>query len=222
MDMCVILIKNYIDVFFMQLPDIHNTPNDYTIDTIIQKYHHILIQYLNGLNYKYDYILDGDDIEDIIQDFYVKLMSGSLKKFRGECSLKNYLLHYVARSVFIDYLKKKYPKTMSVENEKTYTDDEDASCDHEVPDDDRVNPENIVVNMELEQIIIKELHNLTHQERVIFIMVEFDGLIQSKVAEILKIKQPTVSEHYNNARIKLQKLLKSKYPQHVDSIYYEK
>lgn len=206
----------------MESFEIHNKDNDFTIDTIINKYHYVLIQYIRNLNYKCNNFLDDDEVDDVLQDIYVKLISGALEKFRGECSLKNYLLHYIARSVFIDHSKRKYSKKMHVVSKKTYSDDEDENDSYEMPDDDRVNPENIMINQELKQILKKELQNLTEKERIIFIMIEFEGLNQSKIAEILKIKQPTVSEHYNNARIKLQKLLKSKYPHYVDSIYYEK
>ncbi|MEW6525962.1 MAG: sigma-70 family RNA polymerase sigma factor [Spirochaetota bacterium] len=206
----------------MEYLEIHNEDNDCTIDTIIHKYHYVLIQYINNLNNKYNNILDDDEVDDVLQDIYVKLISGALEKFRGECSLKNYLLHYIARSVFIDYCKRKYSKKIHVVSKKIHNDDEDESNSYEIPDDDRMNPENIFINQEFKQILEDELQNLTAKERLIFIMVEFDGLNQSKIAEKLKIKQPTVSEHYNNARTKLQKLLKTKYPQYVDSIYYEK
>lgn len=206
---------------YMEYKKSNIASNNYSnsIDTIITKYHTVIPKYIRSLNCKYDNILSDDDIDDVVQNVYIKLMSSALAKYRGECSLKNYILYYVARSVFLDTAKEK-TKIVIVRNIKKDEND-DSNGEFEIRDD-RNNPETVFLGDELKKIIDEGLNNLSQKEKIIFIMIEYDSLTQQQVAQKLKISQPTVSEHYNNAKIKLQKILKEKHPNYVDSLKYEK
>ncbi|MCX7831864.1 MAG: RNA polymerase sigma factor [Actinobacteria bacterium] len=129
------------------------------------------------------------DVEDLTQEFYLKLYR-SLKDYRDSGS--PYAFFYsIARSVYVDWLKKLNKDYFLTENLELYHQESQKNEDTDRKID-----------------IEKGLNKLREDEREIILLYFFDGLKNEEIAEILGISVENVKVKKHRALKKLREEMK--------------
>ena len=142
--------------------------------------------------YTYLYHISYDHFlaEDVSQDVFLKVYS-SIKSFRGESSLKTWILR-IARNTYIDYTRKNKEKLSSI---------------HEVEMVDITqNPELEAINNERGRTIIKVLKLLPEDYRTIIILREQQGLTYDEIGKVMDFSSSNVKITLFRARKKFKEL----------------
>jgi len=144
-----------------------------------------------------------DDALDISQEVFVKLWQ-SLRGFRGECSIKSYIMK-LTKNASLDLMRKKSRRqsaSLTVENDKG----EEVEMD--IPDSSwEANPEEAYLRAERIQKVRAGIMKLDEEQRQIIIMRDMNGMSYVDIAEALGINEGTVKSRLNRARSALKKIL---------------
>lgn len=149
----------------------------------------------------YGYLLymtkDVQLAEDLSQETFLKVFLG-LRKFRGESSVKTWVLT-VARNTFLAYAKKKKPVLLDEQ-------EIDQSVEH------RGMPEDYMLQKEQGVLIQELLMALNEGDRTVLILRDYEGLSYEEAAGILGIETGVLKSRLYRARQRFRKLyaLKSK------------
>ena len=130
-------------------------------------------------------ILDKDEAEEIVQDFFVQLWEKCSTLKKG-ISLKSYFFTSVKNRSF-NYLKKSKIKQQTVEQLK-----------YLAANNPLYNPD-IFVESELQQRIKSAISKLPSRCSEIFVMNRFRGFSNDEIAEKLNISKRTVETQITNA-----------------------
>jgi len=139
-------------------------------------------------------IIDKDEAEEIVQDFFVQLWTGRNNIKKSE-TLKNYVFVSVKNRAF-NYLKKEQIR------EKTF-----AQLKELVEKDFLYQPD-LFVESELQQQITKAMEKLPARTREVFMMSRFKGLSNDEIAAQLELSKRTVETQISNALKILREELK--------------
>jgi RNA polymerase sigma-70 factor (ECF subfamily) len=139
-------------------------------------------------------ILDRDEAEEIVQDFFVNLWTGR-KNIQKSTSLKSYFFVSVKNRAF-NYLKKEQIKEKTLGQLK------------ELVEKDFLYQPDLFVESELQQQIAKAMEKLPERTREIFMMSRFKGLSNDEIATQLDISKRTVETQISNALKILREELK--------------
>lgn len=149
-----------------------------------ENYKNIVYTYLYQLCYNHFLA------EDISQDVFLKVYS-SIDKFRGESSLKTWILR-IARNTYIDYTRKNKEKLSSID-------------DLEMADITQ-DPELEAINNEKGRIIIEVLKRLPEDYRTIIILREQQGLTYNEIGNVMDFSSSNVKITLFRARKKFKEL----------------
>lgn len=130
--------------------------------------------------------------EDLVQDIFIKLWTRRTQ-ITITTSLKAYLFSAL-RNRCIDYLRRENRRGLK-ENE--------SMADKEVP----LNPQSLLVEAELRELINTAIGKLPPACREIFIMNRFEGLIAAEIAEKKGLSVRTVEKQIGNALKRMRKHL---------------
>ena len=130
-------------------------------------------------------IIDKDEAEEIVQDFFVQLWTGRNNIKKSE-TLKNYVFISVKNRAF-NYLKKEQIR------EKTF-----AQLKELIEKDFLYQPD-LFVESELQQQIAKAMEKLPERTREIFMMSRFKGISNDEIATQLDLSKRTVETQISNA-----------------------
>jgi RNA polymerase sigma-70 factor (ECF subfamily) len=133
--------------------------------------------------------------EDIIQNVFLKLFE-NLKRIRNAESIQYWLFSTVRNEIYSYYRKKK------VRIDQFGSDDTDE-IDIESPD----KIENDLDNKEMNEIILNELKKMAIDQREVFLLKEYGGLIYKEIAEVMNIDEELVKSRLFKTRQKLIKRL---------------
>lgn len=145
------------------------------------------------------YIPDRDEVQDVIQDSFVKILSSAAHfEYRGEGSLKAWVLKIVANEA-ISYIKKK-KKFVFVD---------------EMPDEpDTGDPE---VSEVPPQVLTKLIGELPNGYRLVLNMYVFEQKSHKEIAQELGISEGTSASQFLRAK----KLLARKIKEYLNKNQYE-
>lgn len=149
-----------------------------------ENYKNIVYTYLYQLCYNHFLA------EDISQDVFLKVYS-SIDKFRGESSLKTWILR-IARNTYIDYTRKNKEKLSPID-------------DLEMADIAQ-DPELEAINNERGRIIIEVLKRLPEDYRTIIILREQQGLTYNEIGKVMDFSSSNVKITLFRARKKFKEL----------------
>ena len=139
-------------------------------------------------------ILDSDEAEEIVQDFFVKLWAGR-KEIKKSASLKSYFFTSVKNSA-LNHLKR---EKVSVEvREKLRI----------MIETDRLYQTDLFVESEMQSRIQTALNKLTPRTREVFTLSRFKNFSNAQIAEQLNLSRRTVETHISNALKILREELK--------------
>lgn len=143
----------------------------------------------------YHYVRNREDAWDLSQEVFIKAYRG-LKRFRGDASLKTWLMRITANRCK-DYFKKRKLKTVAM----------DEAIERRQPADRSRNPDQALAASELGEAIQKALEQLPEKQRTAFVLREFEGLSYEQMAGVMACSTGTVMSRLYHARQKLQNAL---------------
>ena len=142
-------------------------------------------------------VLDPDEAEEIVQDFFVKLWI-KRKDIKESLSLKSYIFTSIKNSS-LNFLKKEKIREKIVEELK-----------HLVENDQLYKPDLFIVS-EIQTRIEVAFNKLPPRTREIFVLNRFKGFNNDEIAKQLNISKRTVETQISNAlkilRVELKEYL---------------
>jgi RNA polymerase sigma factor (sigma-70 family) len=145
------------------------------------------------------YVPDRDDLNDVIQDSFVKILSSVNRfEYRGEGSLKGWILRIVSNEA-INFIKQK--------TKFSFVDEFPDEIEEQDPDVDKVPP----------QVLNQMISELPDGYRMVLNLYVFEQKSHKEIAEMLDIKESTSASQYLRAK----KLLASKINNYLRNKEYE-
>lgn len=145
------------------------------------------------------YVPDRDDLNDVIQDSFVKILSSVNRfEYRGEGSLKGWILRIVSNEA-INFIKQK--------TKFSFVDEFPDEIEEQDPDVDKVPP----------QVLNQMISELPDGYRMVLNLYVFEQKSHKEIAEMLDIKESTSASQYLRAK----KLLASKINNYLKNKEYE-
>lgn len=164
--------------------------DDYSIEQLMRQYGN------DVLRTAYSYVKDRDTAEDMFQETFIKAYR-NLDKFRGECSMKTWLIRIVI-NVCKDYLKSAYQQHVVPTEEFN----EDAL----ITENDYDEIENYDRNIQIRNAV----DSLQDGYREVVMCVYFNEMSVAETAEALGIAEGTVKSRLSRAREALKKTLEGR------------
>lgn len=145
------------------------------------------------LRMAYSYVKDYDTAEDIFQEVFIKV-NASLKEFRGESSIKTWLLRITVNACK-DYLKSAYMRRVTLLSEEE---------EGKIPATDTMD------EIEREQDgerVRKALLQLSEKYREVLVCLYFEERSVAETAKVLGLSEGTVKSRLSRAREKFRVIL---------------
>lgn len=128
------------------------------------------------------YVPDRDDLNDVIQDSFVKILSSVNRfEYRGEGSLKGWILRIVSNEA-INFIKQK--------TKFSFVDEFPDEIEEQDPDVDKVPP----------QVLNQMISELPDGYRMVLNLYVFEQKSHKEIAEMLDIKESTSASQYLRAK----------------------
>jgi RNA polymerase sigma-70 factor (ECF subfamily) len=144
------------------------------------------------------YLHSHEDADDVSQDVFIKALD-SLKKFRGDSSLKTWL-YRITVNMCANYKRKK--KFVSFFKHEEIEDYFDLKSDDILPDAS-------VENQEFQERFLKILETLPEKQRETFSLRYFDEMPYEEISQMLGTTTGGLKANYFQAVKKLAQLLKT-------------
>ncbi len=139
----------------------------------------------------------GVDLEDIVQECFIRAYRG-LRTYRADASFSTWLLR-IAYNVAITRSSQHVRR-----NELVEPNSERVSY---AADTDTPNPDDEVVNHEIECRMASLIDQLSEHYRVALILYYYEELTYQEIADVLGKPLNTVKAHLNRAKAQLRRLL---------------
>lgn len=144
-----------------------------------------------------------EDALDVSQEVFLKLWR-TLESFRGECSIKSYLMKLTKNTALDMKRRNSYRQTISLttendEGEASQLDIADTSAD--------ANPQEAYIRRERIEKVRRAISELDEEYRQVIVMREMNGMSYREISDALGINEGTVKSRINRARAALKKIL---------------
>jgi RNA polymerase sigma-70 factor (ECF subfamily) len=146
------------------------------------------------------YLRDQDDIEDAMQDTYLKAFD-KLDQFKGDAAFSTWLIRIGINEAL---LRLKRNKSRSLHASPVDLDDTTVI---QMPDSDRTNPENMAIGNETRKLIECAIDELPEMYRVIYVLKEVEGLDNAAISECLGISDSNVKVRLHRTRALMKEAL---------------
>lgn len=137
----------------------------------------------------YEYVIkvlrDHDDTSDILQATFLALWE-QRQKLKQVNSVRAYIFSIARFQAFNHLRRSKYQITLKESLLRYFN-------------DDAVNPEDLYINAEIEELIIKEIDSLPAKMKEIFVLSREDGLSYKEISSKLKVSENTVKKQISNS-----------------------
>jgi len=145
----------------------------------------------------------GDDADDVGQETFIRFHR-ALGSFRGESSLKTYLVH-IAMNLSLNALKRRRRSVLRFVSRDSESDDGDPLVDLPEP---RVGPEGDVDSKELQLLVRAAVRRLGEKHRSVVVLRLFHEYSTKETADILGVPEGTVLSRLSRAMKELESLLR--------------
>jgi RNA polymerase sigma-70 factor (ECF subfamily) len=153
----------------------------------------------------YRMVRDRELAEDLAQETFVKVFN-NLEKYNPKYKFSSWIFK-IASNLAIDTLRKKEPKTVSLDGSRyARTDDEVAATRISVASDDE-DPEELLLAKELGAEIESAIGSLRAEYRTAILLRHVEGRPYEEIAEIMEVPLGTVKTYIHRARSELRELL---------------
>lgn len=145
--------------------------------------------------YSYLYYLCGDSstAEEMCQDVFLKVYL-NITKFEGRSSFKTWI-YRIARNTYLDYLKSKSTRMLSKA--------EMLSADMV---DIHPSPEEVTVNLELRETILKAISQLPDKYRTLLVLRDVQSLSYNEISQVTGLDLNNVKVGIYRARQHFRKI----------------
>ena len=143
-------------------------------------------------------LITKEENEDIEQEVYLKIWKNS-EKYNEKGSIKSWISS-IAKNASLDYLKSSYHKVF-----QTSTSDDFVI---ESIKDKKVTPEDKVVRLDRQKIIVNAINSLKPKFTEVIMMCEINGYSYEECAKRLNCPVGTVKSRIYNAKKELAEVLK--------------
>ena len=145
----------------------------------------------------------GDDADDIGQETFVRFHR-ALGSFRGESSLKTYLVH-IAMNLSLNALKRRRRSALRFVSRDSESDDGDPLVDLPEP---RVGPDADVDTKEIQLLVRAAVRRLGEKHRAVVVLRLFHDYSTKETAEVLGVPEGTVLSRLSRAMKELESMLR--------------
>ncbi|MDD6034650.1 MAG: sigma-70 family RNA polymerase sigma factor [Lachnospiraceae bacterium] len=172
-------------------PHTGETEESYDLEFLMRTYGN------DVLRMAYCYVKDYDTAEDIFQEVFIKV-NGNLAGFRGESSVKTWLLRITVNTCK-DYLKSAYNRRVTMLSEE-----EEAK----LPAADMIDE---IERRQDGERIKKALLKLPEKYREVLLCLYFEERSVAETAKVLEISEGTVKSRLSRAREKFRVILEGEW-----------
>lgn len=167
----------------------------------IQAFELLMRRYWHDIKvYAYRHAKNDEDAEDIAQEVFAKVYR-ALPAWKPQASFKTWL-YTIARNMCTDHYRGRSRRpTQSLEALQ------DDSFEEPPVTDFGSDPERLLEDAEIKQLITEALNELSDQQREVFILYHYQHLQIKEIAELLGIADGTVKMHRHRAMKKLRMVL---------------
>ena len=168
-----------------------------------KKFYEILVRRNNQKLYRVirSYIKDEDDIEDIMQDSYVKAFT-KLHQFKLESSFSTWLVR-IAINESLARLKEK-GKLYNLNNQPG---DLKRNMILEIPDNKELNPHDKMIRNEAKELLEDAIDHLDTKYKTVYMMKEVEGMSLKEVAAALDLTEVNVKVRLHRSKEMLKEKL---------------
>lgn len=145
------------------------------------------------------YLKEGNDIEDIMQNTYVKAYE-KLYQFKHTAQFSTWLIR-IGINEALSYLQKKKNYVNAPSNGLPTT------IRKELLDNDELNPEMNIIREETKQLLEEAVNRLAPKYRVVYILREIEGMSINDIAECLDLSNSNVKVRLHRAKTALKEKL---------------
>ena len=144
-----------------------------------------------------------EDALDVSQEVFLKLWR-TLESFRGECSLKSYLMKLTKNAALDLKRRSSCRQTVSL----TIENDVGEESQLDIPDtSEEANPEAAYVRRETIEKVRRAICELDDEYRQVIVMREMNGMSYREISDALGINEGTVKSRISRGRAALKKIL---------------
>ena len=165
----------------------------YAFDLIVQRYKNQL------QNFIYRFVGSQEEAEDIVQETFLRVYR-KRKAYKRIAKFSTWIYTIAGNLARTELRRRKRRKLFSV------TDMGYEDRDYEISDE-AYNPENHVDGLIQEEIIQKEINDLSPKFREVIILRDVQELSYEEISKIIKVPIGTVKSRVNRGRLKLQSRL---------------
>ncbi len=166
----------------------------YAFDLIVQRYKDQL------QNFIYRFVGSQEEAEDIVQETFLRVYR-KRKAYKRIAKFSTWIYTIAGNLARTELRRRKHRKLFSV------TDMGYEDRDYEISDE-AYNPEHQVDGLIQEEIIQKEINDLSPKFREVIILRDVQELSYEEISKIIKVPIGTVKSRVNRGRLKLQSRLK--------------
>lgn len=145
------------------------------------------------------------DLNDLAQEAFIRVYRG-IHNLRNPKIFKSWL-NQIVLNLFYDELRKRPRRLKTISMDQTFEDDSGESEFIREVKDNKLKPDEIIVNNETKEAIKTAMSQLPEQFRTAIVLRELQGLQYEEIAEILGCALGTVKSRIWRARERLQVLL---------------
>jgi RNA polymerase sigma-70 factor (ECF subfamily) len=145
------------------------------------------------------------DLNDLSQEAFIRVYRG-IHNLRNPKIFKSWL-NQIVLNLFYDELRKRPRRLKTVSMDQTFEDDSGESEFIREVKDNKLKPDEIIVNNETKVAIKTAMSQLPEQFRTAIVLRELQGLQYEEIAEMLGCALGTVKSRIWRARERLQALL---------------
>jgi RNA polymerase sigma factor (sigma-70 family) len=138
--------------------------------------------------------------EELAQDTFVKAF-GALRSFDPAYKFTNWILR-IAHNTAIDYLRRRRPETVSIDEESP-----GQAVTEALIDDRAASPFDRAAHADLREDLESALSALRPEYRRLVVMRYLEDLSYEDIAEILELPMGTVKSHLHRARAEMARLM---------------
>ncbi|MFP4662629.1 MAG: RNA polymerase sigma factor [Halanaerobiales bacterium] len=140
-----------------------------------------------------------EDAMDMAQETFIRVYR-SLDNFKGNSSFSTWLFN-ITGNICRDELRKRQRSL------KTYSLSSDKNINADIPEDteQKNNPEKASLSRELSITIQQKVDQLPGEQKIVFVLREFENLSYQEIADVLDISLGTVKSRLSRARRALRK-----------------
>lgn len=149
---------------------------------------------------------DWQDTADLAQEVFIRIWR-NIGSLRNPSSFRSWLTQIVT-NLFYDELRKRPRRLPTVSMDESLDADDSGEGSTRDIADTSAQPDDIVLNREMSEVIRQAMARLPEQFRTAIVLREMEGLSYEEIAILTKTEMGTVKSRIARARAKLQELLK--------------